>query len=285
MSPKTQKPITQQRLDEYPPPKHFLRDLCIWVESKEGRHRAGVPFSKGICRPDGSVRAGVMATLFDVVAGSASALAAQPDWIATCDLVLHCFETAYGGELIASAEVLRKGRSTIVTQCRIEQGAKTLSSATVTFSILKAKTELQKINPNPTHIRTEFGMPGDTLELDIRDRLGMRVVSREKGQVELKPTAYHSNTLGAIQGGVVALLAEQAAEEACGAAGLSNPKVSDMVIHYLALGKEGPIRSQATLWRAQENEALVRVEIRDQGAADRLTAVTSVHVSEAGQKT
>ena len=48
-----------------------------------------MPVVPELCTADGSVRAGALATLVDVIGGGLAATVAHPDWIATADLTLH----------------------------------------------------------------------------------------------------------------------------------------------------------------------------------------------------
>jgi acyl-coenzyme A thioesterase PaaI-like protein len=73
---------------------------------------------------------------------------------------------------------------------------------------------------------------------------------------------------GTIQGGAVALLVELAA------ASLADRPVTSLQIRYLSAVRGGPARTSAHALNADT----VRVEVRDAGSADRLTAVAIVGV-------
>ncbi|MBW2231078.1 MAG: hypothetical protein JRG92_11330 [Deltaproteobacteria bacterium] len=61
-------------------------------------------------------------------------------------------------------------------------------------------------------------------------------------------------------------------------AGHSDWVTTDLSIHYLALGRFGPIRTTSRLLRVLPDSALVRVEVRDAGADDRLVCVATATV-------
>jgi acyl-coenzyme A thioesterase PaaI-like protein len=63
--------------------------------------------------------------------------------------------------------------------------------------------------------------------------------------------------------------------EACGRDGT----VLDLSINYLSLVKIGPARTSARILRSSENEALVRVELKDRGNENRLCTVATALVS------
>ena len=54
---------------------------------------------------------------------------------------------------------------------------------------------------------------------------------------------------------------------------------TDLSVHFLALGREGPVRSRASLLRHDGNGALFSVELRDAGHEERLAAVATARVA------
>src|SRR5215813_7490283 len=101
----------------YPPERHLLRDLRLAFEHQDaGASRAWMPVVPELCADDGSVRAGALATLVDVIGGGLAAQAAQPDWIATADLTLHVTDAVAGGTVEARARVAHAGRTTVVIE-------------------------------------------------------------------------------------------------------------------------------------------------------------------------
>jgi acyl-coenzyme A thioesterase PaaI-like protein len=74
---------------------------------------------------------------------------------------------------------------------------------------------------------------------------------------------YVNQPAGTLQGGVVALLAELAAES------LTRSRVLDLEVRYLSAVRVGPARTSAVAL----DDHTVRVEIRDPGNDDRLTTV------------
>jgi acyl-coenzyme A thioesterase PaaI-like protein len=99
------------------------------------------------------------------------------------------------------------------------------------------------------------------------EQLGARVVG--PGVVEMDRDPYVLQPAGTIQGGAVALVAELAASSVSGGA------VTDLQIRYLSAVRVGPARSSARRLAPD----VVRVEVRDAGRHDRLTAVAIARVS------
>ncbi len=73
---------------------------------------------------------------------------------------------------------------------------------------------------------------------------------------------------GSLQGGVVALLGEKAAES------LAGRPVIDLDVRFLSAIRVGPGRATAS-WLGED---VIRVEIRDAGRNDRLAALTIARV-------
>ena len=67
----------------------------------------------------GGVRAGVLATLVDVVGGAVAIRSVLPDWMATADLTLQMAGPADGPWVEARATILRRGRTTLVVEALV----------------------------------------------------------------------------------------------------------------------------------------------------------------------
>ena len=81
--------------------------------------------------------------------------------------------------------------------------------------------------------------------------------------------------MGAMQGGVVATVAEVAAETALRAATNEPLVVNDLYVTYLGFGKVGPVRSIVDVLAAADGHGSARVELVDTGAENR--QMTVVH--------
>ena len=69
------------------PARHFLADLGMEAESiGDSGGCVRIPVTPRVTAADGGVRAGVLATLVDVVGGTLAARELRPDWMATADL-------------------------------------------------------------------------------------------------------------------------------------------------------------------------------------------------------
>jgi uncharacterized protein (TIGR00369 family) len=263
----------------YPPEIHVIRDLRPYTERDAQGSRSYLEVVSEARAPAGSLRAGVLATLVDMAGGEAAVNAARPNWVATSDLVLHVTRPVREGLVCGRASILRTTRSTIVLEVDLSVGDDPVGLATMTFAVLTARTEVQRMGTGTDEPRTDFGRPGSHLATHIDEALGLRVVDAASGAIEIDLTPYVVNSLGALQGGVVAIALEVGAETLGRHLFGADVTVLDFSINYLSLMKAGPARTVARVLRRGENEALVRVELHDTGHENRLCTVATALVA------
>jgi acyl-coenzyme A thioesterase PaaI-like protein len=263
----------------YPPPQHMLRDLALTVEHHEDGSSVGrLPVVDAVLDDHGRVRAGVVATLVDAIGGGLAAYAAAPGWIATADLDLQLTGAPTDATTVdAVGRVLRAGRSTVVIGVELRAGSAALGLATMTFAVLPRR------DSNPVmpvdRVRGPQSFLGGGAASGFRgaalDAFGIRTIDAARGHVELVPSSYVENSLGAVQGGIVATIAERAAELALSSAAGAPMAPVGLQLSYLALAREGPIRSKAEVLGVAPAWGSARVELFDEGA-DRRTTVARV---------
>ena len=287
----------------YPPATHFLGDLGFRSEvlsdtSAKGLTRVG-PHVAGA---DGGARAGVVATLVDVVGGMLGVRILRPDWMATADLTVQLVRPATGPCIEARVELVRRGRTTMVLEAVVvnvdEDGTEVLGGGgasepvawcTTTFAILTGgnRTTTEEL---PFDLPSTMEIGGAGLKRSLAETLGISVMDAAAGRVSLPVRHYVHNSIGAVQGGAMALLGDLAATEALGAAtglGPAGMVVTDLQVAYLALGRVGPIVTAATVLDGGgvpaggggpdrvvgPGAASAVVELVDTGAGDRLCTV------------
>jgi uncharacterized protein (TIGR00369 family) len=244
----------------YPPERHMLRDLQFSFEHHGNESRAWMPVVEEVCDASGSVRTGVLATLVDVIGGGLAATVAQPNWIATADLTVHVVGRVAAGETIeAQARVLRAGRTTLVLEVDLVE----VGIATMSFCVLPRRDTNLDVSDSMRSERTTMSTTSSRLTEPIDDALGAQIVD---GAIEVPVTDWGKNSMDAMQGGLVALLADLAGERALGA------PINDLQIVYLGFGRVGPIRAQVDVLGPRA----ARVEIIDTGADQRRMAIASV---------
>jgi len=265
---------------DYPPLHHMLRDLLISVEFQEKtRCVVRAPVVPEICTDRGGVHVGVVATLVDVLGATLAIRALYPDWIATAGLSIYIIRPAKSGTVVASGTVIRAGQSINVIDVDISEESSgathpstSIGSAIMTFSRLPRRKDTIEVEADSVNGIT-FAVEGSGLSRRYLDEVGLRILDDTAGIVEIKMTDYVRNSFGAIQGGIVAILADVAGQCAARAATGQPLITKDMTIHYLSQGKVGPFRTRARMLRKTSDTALTRIEVVDRGANDRLLMV------------
>jgi len=266
--------------NDYPPPRHMLRDLLISVELQEKtRCVARAPIVPEICTDRGGVHVGVIATLVDVLGASVAIRAVYPDWIATSGISIYTTRPATLGTITASGTLIRAGQSIIVIDIDISaepsghgKPAASIGSAVMTFSRLPRRKDTIEVEFDSVSATT-FAVEGSGLLRSYLDEVGLKILDDGAGVIEINMSNYVRNSFNAIQGGIIALLADVAGQCAARAAPGRHLITKDMTIHYLSQGKVGPFRTMANVIRTTNDTALTRVEVVDKGANDRLLMV------------
>jgi len=266
----------------YPPEHHLLRDLRFTFEHDDDarRSRAWMPVVPELCTEHGHARAGALATLVDVIGGGLAANAAAPDWIATADLTLHLVRGAPAGAVVeARGEILRAGRTTVVMEVAlVDDAAREVGLATMSFSVLPRRDT----NPDIGAVRgtgpSTMAVGDSRLEQPLFDAMGARVVDAVHGVLDVPVSEWSRNSMGAMQGGVVAMVSEFAAEAALRAASGEPLVVVDLQLTYLGFGRVGPVRTHAEVVGLDPaaGRGAARVDLADAGAENRAMTVARV---------
>ncbi len=186
----------------------------------------------------------------------------RPDWMATADLTLQLVRPAVGPVVEARAELVRRGRTTMVIEALVvnvdEDGVEVpdaegepapVAWSTLTFAVLPGGNRTAT-EPLPFDLPPKMAISGRGLDRPLVETLGMTVDEAATGRVSLPVHPYLHNSIEAVQGGVMALLGEVAAAEALGAAAGrsgSSMVVTDLQVAYLTLGRVGPIVTRTTV--------------------------------------
>ncbi len=260
---------------DYPPERHVLRDLALESAGGDGVTAHGwIAVDEHTRGVTGLTHPGALATLVDAVGGGLAATAARPDWIATADLTLHLLPRPGVQRAQARGQVLRKGRTTVVIEVDLttETGAD-LGLATMSFAILPRREGNPVIDGSGDVTHMTMAIPGSGFRSPIEFATGVTDVDPASGHVTLPLTDYVRNTLGAVQGGIMAMTAAAAAGRALTAAAGRHIDIVDLQVTYIALAKVGPVTSRATVIDTLPAGGTVDVELLDAGAADRLCTI------------
>ncbi len=266
--------MTQIQHESYPPEQHLLRDLRVEFEQRDdGRGYGWLPVSEFIRNPSGSVHAGVLATLVDMLGGGLAATAVAPDWIATADLTLHLLPRPAGDEVEGVARLLRAGRTTAVIEVELRDELGALGLASMSFARLIRRDD-NPVVPRPGSAgRSTLALPNSRLTEPLLDQIGFAVIDASAGEIELPLSSYIRNTLDAVQGGVVATAIVVATDAIVGTNAGVPVETVDLQITYLSLVKDGPLRTTARL--VEPNTADVSVV---DAAGQTATTATAVAV-------
>jgi acyl-coenzyme A thioesterase PaaI-like protein len=255
----------------YPPARHVLRDLELTTEIGPGLLATGwLPVSDETRADGGVIHTGVLATAVDVLGGGLAAVAAQPDWIATADLTLHVIPRAVDAVMLRG-HVARRGRTTAVLAVELAGDSEPLGLATMTFAILPRRDSNPTVTSGDTVSRMTLALADSGFRAPFEMSTGIRV---DADGAELPVSDYVRNSLGAVQGGLMAATAVAAAHAGF-AAHFGATAIVDLQVTYLALAKVGPVRAGAEIVDAQDSFATARVELTDPGADGRTTTLVS----------
>jgi acyl-coenzyme A thioesterase PaaI-like protein len=209
------------------------------------------------------VRPSVLATVADVLTGVVASRATAPRVALTADLTVHTLAVSATDRLTMVARLLKVGRTLVIGEACFTAAGREQPVALSEVSFM-ASPRPQDVIPLPPLDRT---FDEGSFDRPFHEQLGARVVA--PGIVEMDRDPYVLQPAGTIQGGAVALLVELAA------ATLADRVVTTLQIRYLSAVRIGPARTSAHALNADT----VRVEVRDAGNADRLTAVAVARVN------
>jgi acyl-coenzyme A thioesterase PaaI-like protein len=219
------------------------------------------------CTPSSPVlRTSVLATWADVIMGTAAGWAIGPRIPLTGDLEVQVLGSAHpGSTLVAEASTVKVGRT--VTVCRSHfADAATGAPVAVSYASFIG-------SPDPTHSFPEgfppYEPPEHWLQVPLAERLQRRIL--EPGIVEMPRLPDGLNATGAIQGGLVAFAAEEAALSC-----REGPSAAHaLTVRYLRPFSVGPLRASA-----RECNGLYEIDLTDTGTG-KLGAVATARLGPA----
>ncbi|MGZ4713466.1 MAG: hotdog domain-containing protein [Acidimicrobiia bacterium] len=258
----------------YPPARHVLRDLGLATETGPAlRSRGSIAVGEHLRTPAGVVHAGAVATLVDALGGGLAAMAVHPDWMATADLTLHLLPRRDVAEVAAVGHVVRRGRTTVVVEVDLTASGAPLGLATMTFAVL-ARRDGNPVITQPGGVAAmTMAVPGSGFRAPLEESAGIVVIDGPSGTLDLPISEYVRNSLGAVQGGMMATLSAAASDRALTAASGATLATVDLEITYLSLAKSGPVRTVTTVLAASPDDGTARVALVDTGAEDRVTTI------------
>jgi len=228
----------------------------------------------------GIVRASVLSYVVDACAGIS--VDDDPDvWTLTTDMTVRMRPIAAPERVEATSRLVRRGRRSVT--CTVElvdgDGASVASGAIGFAAVPRRPDDPPKPQVTPEEAVVLFdGVP--VLSRPLRDEAAIEVVDAGEGIVEVEVRPDLRNPAGTLQGAMVALLAEVAAEELVTDRFQVPAVVTDLDLRYLAQAPEGPVRTSARLL-GDGPEAPIEVQLVDTSVG-RLTTLVYARAQPVG---
>jgi acyl-coenzyme A thioesterase PaaI-like protein len=217
----------------------------------------------------GVVRLSVLSFLVDAVAGIV--IDDDPDgWALTSDMSVRMRPVPAPERIEAVATLLRRGRRSAASKVELLTGeGEPVATGAIGFTTLpRREGDPPKPNVDADHALSIFRGRG-TLARPLREEAGIERLDPANGEVQVAVTPELRNPAGTLQGAIVALVAEAAAEDLVSTRFESPVVVTDLDLRYLAQAQVGPVRSRCRLLGAGPDSP-VEVELVDT-SVDRVT--------------
>lgn len=237
--------------------EHVLQELRFGV----ARHGDGLIGSAEVTSPmwvpgTECLRLSILATWVDMVAGLMAVEELAPSVPVTIELDVHLHRPAPGhGTVTATGRPLRSGRSVFVAAVDLAVDGEPFGIGGASFTA--ARDPKLTMPPRSAIERLPMGRP---LEVPLAERAGSRRVA--PGRVELPRRLDGLNAAGTLNGGLIALAAEEAAVSL-----VDGSTAASLGLRYLRPVRHGPLVAIA-----DGHDGLVSVALHDAGHADRLAA-------------
>lgn len=229
-----------------------------------------------ICR-HGTLRATIVAAAVDLVGSLFTRETAGTDILFTTDLSVRMPRSGTPTALRAHGRVLRHGRTGVTTAVELLAGDTLWAYGETTFA---RQPRAAAANVTQAELALPRTFASHPLDRPLEEEVGIAVLAAERGEVELVLRPPVLNKEGTLQGALVALLVERAAECLAESRLGAPQRVTEIDLRYLSTAKAGPVRSRASFLGEPET-GMLRVELRDAGRADRLTATALLRVAPA----
>jgi acyl-coenzyme A thioesterase PaaI-like protein len=210
----------------------------------------------------GVVRASVLSFVIDAVAG----IPMDQDpamWTLTSDMSVRMRPMPAPARIDAINTILREGRrsSTCLVELRSDERSPIATGAIGFAKVPRRATDPPKPVVTPGQAPLVFRQPA-SLDRPLREEAGIVVIDPAEGVLEVDVTPELRNPAGTLQGAMVALLAESAAEDLVAARFQVPVVVTDLDLRYLRQAQTGPVRTRSRLL-GPGPDAPVQIELID----------------------
>jgi acyl-coenzyme A thioesterase PaaI-like protein len=260
----------------YPPERHFLRDLSIATDYLAAdRLIATAPVDDFVRNDAGAAGLGFIAAVVDVAAANVALFASHPHWNATANLSITGTGWLREGPMAAESQLVRAGSNTVVVASEVRDGnGDRVATSLLAFARIPRSASASAADFDPAALigqqrRMESTVP--PAPIPLLDRVGLKLVDAASGTVEIPNGDYVINSFGTINGGVLGVLFQAAAEAA-----MPGLVATDLQINYLRQARSGPARTVLGVLRHTADHAVCAVDAVDAGDGDRLLARATV---------
>jgi acyl-coenzyme A thioesterase PaaI-like protein len=220
----------------------------------------------------GVVRASVLSFVVDAVAGIA--IDDDPDaWWLTSDLSVRTRPEPATTVISGVSRVLRHGGRSVTCAVELTAGDGSLVGAGAAGFARVRRREGDPPKPLVTpDDAVQIFRGRATLSLPLREEAGIQTVDAAAGVVEVDLTAELLNPAGTMQGAMVALVAEAAAEDLAADRADGPVVVTDLDLRYLARTGAGPVRTRSRLL-GDRPDSPIEVHLVDESTGTLTTLV------------
>jgi acyl-coenzyme A thioesterase PaaI-like protein len=219
----------------------------------------------------GRVRASVHVFLVDLLAGLRINVG-NDAWTLTSDLSLRASAVPAPARIEARAWAARQGRRNGTWVIDITGDDGVVATGAASFITLERRAgDADKPDTSPDAAIARFSGDRPPLTAPLREEAGIETIDPSTGIVEVDVTHDVLNTNGTMQGAMVALVAEAAAEDLVESRFGVRAVVTDLDVRYLNRVERGRVQSSCRLL-GDGPEATVEVLLRDLDR-DRLTTL------------
>ncbi|MFO0690377.1 MAG: hypothetical protein U0900_16875 [Myxococcota bacterium] len=237
-----------------------------------------------VCRA-GQLRTTVLAAAVDIAGSLFTREHAGNDVLFTTDLSVRAPAGTPPKQILVRGRVLRVGRTGVTTAVALcdrdaadRAGDEAVWAYGETTFARVARAEGAVVTAADLALPKVFA--SNPLTRPLEEEVGIRVVDAARGEVELELRRAVLNHERTLQGALVALLVERAGE-VLGESRLGAPqRITELDLRYLSTAKVGPVRSGA-FFVGDPVQGMLRVELRDAGREDRVTATAFLRIAPA----
>jgi acyl-coenzyme A thioesterase PaaI-like protein len=226
-----------------------------------------------LCWPGtGLVRSSVLGTYADMVCGGLAHQQTGTRSPLTMDLTLRWLRPISVPSMVIVGRLVKAGSTIIQSEAWFYGPDRDEPFAMAQLGFMASPRPQDTEVPIPV---VGTGIIRPPMTVPFPEQVGCRLLAPGVIEVDVEP--YVLNSAETIQGGIVALLGELAAESAAGQGQIA----TELDVRYLSTVRVGPGRATGAIIGRSGDGTVVRVEVRDAGNHDRLTSVIMARTTTA----